>query len=206
MKTISKRICIFLILAAIAVACNYPGLPLAVTSTPTTGAPANLPSPAVLEPTAVQLPATAVVLPSATLPPAPAFTMAPPPTRQPTETRAPTRTPLLPASRGKFVGTFNGGKLVLRVNDNGTGIAVKEVVLNKATCNSGKTVSTRFDYPAAAYALIQYNQFNISTDDVTITGYFNNPPTSAAGTVRVQAKSGKGACVLGPVDWTAVLQ
>lgn len=199
-----------LLIILVLAACNYPGLPPAVTNTPATGATAGAPTAgAPIVPvlaTATLLLPTNTSEPSATLPPPATPTLVPPPTRLPTDTRSPTRTPVLPASRGKFLGTFTGGKLVLRVNDKGDGIALKELVLTKATCTNGKDVSTRFDYPTAVYAAIEYNQFTISTDNVTVTGYFNNPPTSAAGTVRVQAKGNKGVCVVGPVDWTAVLQ
>jgi hypothetical protein len=196
---------IFLILAALLVACNYPGLNPPPATPTTIKAPAAQPT---QQPTVAAAPplATATLAPIATLPPPPTHTQGPPPTMRPTDTRAITATPLLPVGDSKFLGIFSGGKIVLRVNDKGTGVTLKELVLSGATCNNGKKVSTRFDFTTPVYAPIESGRFTISMGEVTVNGYFNAPPTSAGGTVSGQAKTNKGNCTFGPISWTATIQ
>ena len=200
----SRRTLFSLLLILVLAACNYPGYRSFGAATPT---------PTAVPPTAT-LPPTVTAMPSNTPPPPPTDTPLPPPPTQPpavqpspepTRTRAPTAKPEYPAPGSKYIGAFDGGKIVFRVADNGKEVTLKEVVLSGAVCSNGKKVNTRYDYVAAVYFPIENNGFNITMEDVTVGGVFYTPPIGATGSIHVQVKTGKIRCGFGPVSWTATL-
>ena len=180
----------------------------------------NLPS---SKPSATATQAATAVPPSATPLPPPTETATPePPTATPTEellptatlpivnpTREPSKTPtkeiIKPPAHARFDGTFEYGKLVLRIDNNPAYIVPKTVTIKGAPCKEGKgKLSDSLTLEPPTYYEIVENRFYIDFGGgmVKISGEFISP-LKARGTITIAVKVEGKNCTVGPYPWTA---
>lgn len=197
MNPYSRFRCLFLILVAASLACNYSSV--SVFATPTASPTATVPSPTPPPPTETATPPpTATIAPPPTA--APVVNTPVPPT--PVPTAIPTKAAIKPASKARFSGQFEGGVFTFRTNDAGTYVTLKEITLAKAKCSNGKTVSTHLTFEDISYFEIVNGGFNITFDRATVSGTFS-AANSASGSIRIKINANKGVCEIGPLSWTA---
>lgn len=190
-----------LILVLALAGCNFPGAAPESTATPTETATLPPPPPtATPEPptptSPPPTPTTQLLLP--TLPPTSQSTPLPPPTVAPVFTP----TSIVPLPGVRFEGEFAGGIFSFRVNNNSNAVTLKEIILSKATCNNGRIISDRMQFPVVSFP-IENGKFAISLANAFVSGYFSSAST-ATGSLNVTVKAERYTCEFGPVSWKAV--
>lgn len=191
---------ISLLLVLLLTACNFPGMGPEPTATPTltpTSPPTPTDTPTPLPPTATLPPTPTFQFMLPTLPPTAVGSPLPPPTLPPVFTP----TSIVPQAGVRFEGEFDGGIFSFRVNNSSNMVTLKEIILSKAQCKNGKTISDRLQFPVIAFP-IENGRFTISVANAYVTGVFTTA-TTAIGSLSVTVKADKLTCEVGPVSWKA---
>lgn len=191
---------LILVLVVSLTACNLPSSkPSATATQAATPVP---PSPTPLPPTETATPEpptatpTEEVLPTVTLPIIN-------PTREPS--RTPTMVTFKPAPHARFDGTFEYGKLVLRIDNNPIYIVPKTVTVKGAPCKEGKgKLSDSLTLEPPTYYEIVQNRFYIDFGGgmVKISGELISA-TKMRGSITITLKADGKTCTAGPYAWTA---
>lgn len=178
--------------------CNMPFFAPAPTATAT-------PSPT-LPPTETPLPTDTPVPPTETPTLPPPTDTPPPPTAIPptaTNTRIPTAVVVNPFPRDLFTGTFENGTLSFRIGPNPYLVIPKTVVVKKATCKEGGTISDSIAFAGTPTYEIKDGKFSINyLDMVIISGQFTSQ-TKATGSITLYLKKDAKKCTVGPFVWYA---
>lgn len=185
-------------------ACNYPGLMILTTPTPSvlpfTPTFTITPQPT-LEQSETPAPSDEPLLePTPTL----GQLILPPTIAPPTMTIAPTLAVINVTPRGKFVGSFNQGNFTLRVNEKGNMVVLKQLILKGIECKGGGKLTDSITFEGSSFFPIEANKFSIALSVVSISGRFTSP-TSATGTISINYVSGEKKCQVGPLIWSANL-